>query len=210
MMAITNGYCTLAQVKSALKINDTVDDAMLEVAVEAASREIDGFTGRIFYSAGTSSRFFTPQAGDFCAIDDAISISQVATVGSTFGIYDSVWNNPTSGNNDGDYQTEPLNNSYPTDGVSQPITGIRAIYQNYFPQIGNTATVKVTGSWGWSAVPTAIKQATILQASRIFKRNDSPLGVAGFGDFGAIRVSGSIDADVRQLIEPYRLLRNLG
>jgi hypothetical protein len=69
--------------------------------------------------------------------------------------------------------------------------------------------VKVTGSWGWSAVPTSIKQATIIQAARIFKRNDSPLGVAGFGDFGVMRVSGSIDADVRQLIEPYRLLRNL-
>jgi hypothetical protein len=207
-MAITNGYCTLAQVKSSLRITDSVDDALLELAIEAASREIDGFTGRVFYSAGTSSRFFTPTAGDFCPIDDAVSITEVATVGSVFGTYDSVWSNPTSGNNDGDYQTEPVNNAYPTDGVVQPITGLRAIYQNYFPIIGNTATVKVTGSWGWSAVPTAIKQAAVIQASRVFKRNDSPLGVAGFGDFGVVRVSGSIDADVRQLIEPYRLIRN--
>ena len=208
-MAITNGYATLAQVKSALNITDTVDDAILEVAIEAASREIDGFTGRVFYTVGTSSRFFTPQSGDFCAIDDAISISEVATVGSVFGTYDAVWANPSAGNNNGDYQTEPLNATYPVNGIVQPITGLRAIYQNYFPIIGDTATVKVTGSWGWSAVPTAIKQATIIQASRVFKRKDSPLGVAGFGDFGAMRVSGSIDADVRQLIEPYRLVRTI-
>jgi len=40
-MAITNGYCTLAQIKASAGITDTVDDVLLELAVEAASREID-------------------------------------------------------------------------------------------------------------------------------------------------------------------------
>ena len=55
---------------------------------------------------------------------------------------------------------------------------------------------------------TAIKQACIILAGRQFKRYDSPLGVAGFGDLGAMRVS-RVDPDVATLIEPYVLTRNL-
>jgi hypothetical protein len=48
-----------------------------------------------------------------------------------------------------------------------------------------------------------VTQACIIQASRIYKRLDSPLGVAGFGDMGAIRV-GKVDPDVAMLIRPYK------
>jgi hypothetical protein len=72
---------------------------------------------------------------------------------------------------------------------------------------GEQALVKVTGVWGWPAVPAAISQATILQAARHFKRYDSPLGVAGFGDFGVVRVSRFLDADVQMLVEPYKKMR---
>jgi hypothetical protein len=68
--------------------------------------------------------------------------------------------------------------------------------------------VRITGVWGWVSIPTAVKQATILQASRIFKRNDSPLGVAGFGDMGVVRVGARLDPDVQHLVDPYRSMRN--
>jgi hypothetical protein len=55
-MAITNGYATLAQVKSALRISDSIDDSILEMAVESASRAIDGHAARHFYSTGTATR----------------------------------------------------------------------------------------------------------------------------------------------------------
>ena len=41
-MAITNAYATLADLKGALRITDTVDDALLETSIESASRQIDG------------------------------------------------------------------------------------------------------------------------------------------------------------------------
>jgi hypothetical protein len=41
----------------------------------------------------------------------------------------------------------------------------------------------------------------------LFKRLESPLGVAGVSDMGIMRVGSSIDGDVAQLINPYRLLR---
>jgi hypothetical protein len=41
---------------------------------------------------------------------------------------------------------------------------------------------------------------------RQFKRYDSPLGVAGFGDIGVMRVS-RVDPDVAALLEPYVKLK---
>ena len=58
-MAITNGYATLNEVKQGMGIpvSDTVDDTMIEIAVEAASRAIDSYTNRNFYSSGTARAF---------------------------------------------------------------------------------------------------------------------------------------------------------
>jgi hypothetical protein len=69
------------------------------------------------------------------------------------------------------------------------------------------ALVKVTGTFGWASVPEPVKFASIIQASRLFKRLESPLGVAGVSDIGIMRVGANIDGDVAQLINPFRLLR---
>ena len=56
-MAIVNGYCTLSGLKSFVGIGDGNDDTLLEDSVEAASRQIDAFCGRVFYAdAGVSAR----------------------------------------------------------------------------------------------------------------------------------------------------------
>lgn len=203
-MALTNPYCTLAQVKASLRITDNVDDSLIELAINSASRLIDAYTARVFYNLGTQARFFSATDPYFCPIDDAQSITEVATALTSNGNYDTIWANPTTGQNNGDYQLEPLNAAYPTDGIVAPITGVRALWRYLFPTIGGNALVRVTGTWGWADIPPAITQATVIQAARIFKRNDSPLGIAGFGDMGVLRVGRALDPDVQQLVEPYR------
>jgi hypothetical protein len=196
-MAITNGYATLNEIKASARITDTIDDNLLELAVESASRMIDSYTQRYFYNAGTAVRLFVPQDNYVTEIDDAISISKIETSdGDNFGV---TWETK-------DYQLEPLNGI--VDGLTgHPATRIRAVDDFLFNVLAGEATVRVTGVWGWSAVPIAVKQATIIQAARIFKRNDSPLGIAGFGDMGVIRVGSQLDPDVRQLVEVYRKVR---
>lgn len=200
-MAITNGYATLAEVKAALRITDTIDDALLDTAVESASRLVDGYAGRNFYSAGTAVRYFTPNTAIVTEIDDLISISSLEVSGNLNGTYDQTWTSA-------DYQLEPLNGK--VDGLTGwPYTSIRAVGNYVFGINIGEASVKVTGVWGWSAIPIAVKQATIIQASRIFKRLDSPLGVLSSPDLGYIRVGTRLDPDVQQLVEPYRLTRFL-
>jgi hypothetical protein len=200
-LAITNGYCTLADIKASLRITDNVDDSLLETAVESASRLVDGFAGRNFYSNGSATRYFTPEDSIVCEIDDLISLTRLEVSADLDGVFDQIWAAT-------DYQLEPLNGR--ADGLTGwPATRIRAVGDFVFGTNIGEASVKVIGTWGWSAAPVAIKQATILQGSRIFSRLNSPLGVLSAPDLGYIRVGTRLDPDVQQLVEPYRLARFL-
>jgi hypothetical protein len=200
-MAITNGYASLSETKSALRITDSVDDSLLEMAIESASRLIDGYAGRQFFSSGTAIRYFTADDDFVCEIDDISSANiTLVTAMDADAVFDTTWATT-------DYQLEPLNGVL--DGQAWPYTRIRAVGDYLWPISGGEALVKLTAVFGWPSIPIAIKQATIIQASRIFKRLDSPLGVAGFGDLGVMRVSSSLDPDVAQLVAAYRRLRNI-
>lgn len=202
-MAITNGYATLSDVKAALRITDSVDDALIEVAIESASREIDGYCERVFYDVGTATKTFLPEDTFLVEIDDLQSIEHLKTDTSGDGTFDTTWSAS-------DYQLEPLNQF--TSGLAQPFTRIRAIGQYLFPifDVKNAnyyqASIEVKGVWGFASVPTAVKQACILSSMRQFKRYDAPLGIAGFGDFGPMRVT-RIDPDIEQMLSPWRRLR---
>jgi hypothetical protein len=204
-MTITNGYATRNQVKAALRIGtaDTIDDDLIDNCVGAASRLIDGYCNRRFWSNGTATRVYQAEDSFYCSIDD-IAGTAITLKTSSFadGNFDVTWTAS-------DYQLEPLNGNL--DGLTWSYDKIRAVGDYLFPTVnanyGEQALVQVTAVFGWPAVPEPVTQATIIQASRIFKRYDSPLGVAGFGDLGAIRVSRYLDPDMAQLVEPYRRMR---
>ena len=205
-MTITNGYATKNQVKAALRIGtaDTLDDDLIDNCVGAASRLIDGYCNRRFWQTGTAeARIFQAEDSFYCSIDD-IAGTALTLKSSTQadGTFDLTWSRS-------DYQLEPLNGNL--DGLEWSYDKIRAVGDYLFPTVnanyGEQALVQVTAVFGWPSVPEPVTQATIIQASRIFKRYDSPLGVAGFGDLGAIRVSRFLDPDMAQLVEPYRRMR---
>ncbi len=65
------------------------------------------------------------------------------------------------------------------------------------------APLQVTARWGWTAIPTAIKVATIYLALETFKLKGAPFGVANFDQFGPIRVRDN--PKVMGMLAPYRL-----
>jgi len=205
-MPITNGYATRNQVKAALRIGtaDTIDDDLIDNCVGAASRLIDGYCNRRFWQTGTAeARVYQAEDSFYCSIDDIAGTAlTLKTSTQADGTFDLTWSRS-------DYQLEPLNGNL--DGLTWSYDKIRAVGDYLFPTVnanyGDQALVQVTAIFGWPAVPEPVTQATIIQASRIFKRYDSPLGVAGFGDLGAIRVSRFLDPDMAQLVEPYRRMR---
>ncbi len=195
-MALVNAYATLADVKRNLSITDSVDDALLELCITSASRAIDNMTERTFFQT-TATRVFIPDDSFFCPIDDLYTLTTLKTADDADQEYDITWGVK-------DRQLEPLNGTI--NGTEWPYTGIRAVGDYLFPTVGSEATVQVTGVFGWPSVPTAIEQATILQAARYFKRSDSPMGVAGFDAMGVVRLS-NVDPDIYTLLEPYKKIR---
>lgn len=191
-MAITNGYTTLEAVKERLGLkDDTEDDSILEAAIEAASRAIDDWTGRRFYTT-SETRYFTADRPDLVFIDDLLTLTELRTDEHGQRDYQRVWEAS-------DYDLEPYT------GVG-PKTRIAANPQGRYTFPTSPKALKVTGSWGYSAsAPTAIREACAILAIRFYKRKDAPFGMAGSEQLGIIRVLPN-DPDVKQLIQPYRRL----
>jgi hypothetical protein len=207
-MAISNGYCSLADVKAAARITDTIDDTLLELSIESASREIDSYTERVFYQTGSEGtpvvRVYVPQDLYVVQTDDIISVTTLKSDSNGDGTFDTTFDVS-------DFQLEPLNGL--AGGIETPFTRIRAVgtylWPTYEPRNvdANQASVQVTGVFGFSSVPTAVRQACILSALRQYKRYESPTGVLGFSDIGAVRVGTKLDPDVERMIQPYRKVR---
>jgi hypothetical protein len=195
-MAITNGYATLAQIKAATRIPsaDTIDDALLEMAVESASRMIDAECDRNFYSSGTATRDYLPNDEYTVDTDDITQIVSVRIDNDG----DQTFNISLA---ESDYQTEPLNQR--VSGNAYPIYRLRMIGDYLLPIWGKQATVRIQGVYGFTPLPIQITQATTIQASRIFKRLDSPLGMTWGVDGMGMRV-GKVDPDVAMLIRPFK------
>lgn len=195
-MAITNGYCTLNELRASLAVEDTNDDTALESAIVATSRMIDDYTGRFFYADGTVAspvtRYYTAQDPWTMNVDDVVTITEIATDDNFNQTWGTVWS--TS-----DYMVEPINN--PRKGW--PYTRILAtgsyVFPYYLPQ-----AVRVKGAWGWSSVPSEVNAACLIQSSRLFVRRQSPFGIAGTPELGTVRLLSRLDPDVEALLRPFK------
>lgn len=197
-MTITNGYCTLQEVKSALRLSDSIDDTLIENSIEAASRRIDGYCGRFFYkTAATAVPLFAHDPYRLMTSD----------ISSTTGLIVKL-----DDNGDGTFETTlTLNTDYivePTDYLVQqrPIRTLTMIGGYTFPMfyIPSECGVQVTAQWGWNAVPHDVREACVLLSIRQFARYNAALGVMAFADM-AVTVR-AVDPDVRDLLQPYKLL----
>jgi hypothetical protein len=196
-MAITNGYCTLAEVKAACRITDNTDDTLLENVIEGASRRIDGYCGRFFYQVSATAISFYANNEYSCLLPDIASSNiTFKTDDNGDGTFETTW---TSGM----YRLEPLNTVLQGRPYTRVVTtGIRTLPLFTYPPM---PSFQVTATWGWPAIPDDIREAAILLSMRMFSRYNAPLGVAGFGDMGAITVR-AVDPDVRDLLNPYVII----
>lgn len=190
-------YATLNMLKSALRIGtaDTMDDENLELALASAAELINVHCGRTFGTVGSATaRVYAPGLAALAEIDDTTSVTSVewSQDGATWTAMSS-----------DQYQLEPLNRM--TDGMASfPYTRIRAVNNMSWPVYAGVATLQVTAFFAFGSIPSAVMQGNVMQASRLFSRLSSPLGVAGFNEgIGAVQVRSGLDVDVQQLLQPY-------
>jgi len=197
-VAITNGYCTLAELKAALRLSDSVDDTLLENSIEGASRRIDGYCGRWFYKTASTAIPIYP-LNEFVVKFPADLATTTVTIKSD-----------TTGN--GTYATTLVQGTdyilEPTDATlrNRPYRQARMVGGKTFSQevTPSFPTVQCTAEWGWAAIPDDVREACVLLSMRQFARLNAALGVVGFADM-AVQVR-AVDPDVRDLLNPFQVI----
>lgn len=130
--------------------------------------------------------FVPPLCGNVAYVDDF-----AGTVGLT------VTNN-TSVVAAADFQLEPLNGlEY---GVTVAYTKIRLISGVWYRN-GGQATLSMVAPWGWPSMPSAVVEACRVLAKDLAGLRDSRFGVAGWGEFGVVRMREN--PQVVSLLAPY-------
>lgn len=167
-------------------------DEDLSRAITAASRGIDNTTRRRYWLDADANqvRYYSPDDTQRLRIDDLTVLTSVAIDDGT-GTFPTTWTENT------EFVLEPLNGA--ADG--EPYEEIVARGRYALPR--GSRTVKVTGKFGWPAIPAAVVDATTIIATKLAKRKrEAPFGVLNVGLEGmAIRIS-RYDPDVTFLLEP--------
>lgn len=193
-MAHEYGTLDMLRQRIGAEASDDSRDDLLTSALGAASRGIDRATGRRFWlddSPGQrvyrlDGRVVCQADGDLLLVDDVGSVAGlVVETGSGVS-----WSALTS------YETQPDNAL--ADG--RPINGLL----RGGAWGGATTRVRVTAQFGWPTVPSEITEAALIQATRLYKRKDSPEGIIGSAEWGVRNLSRR-DPDVWALIEPFIL-----
>lgn len=197
-------YATLNELKAFVGIPtaDTQDDTALQLALDAASTQVDGFTDRVFTadSVATTRWYEVANTGEVTV--DPISTTTglvVATDDNGDGVAETTWTLNT------DYRLEPINAALAS--PVEPWTRLVALGTRWFPKLTYRPGVSVTAKFGWpgGTAPQAVKLANLIQASRLFKRKDAPFGVAGSVEFGSeMRLLNELDRDAQNLLRPFR------
>jgi hypothetical protein len=173
-------YIDPSALKKTLSLDgSTYADDDIDLAVNAASRWVESYCARRFWLDDEPvQRLYSCGPTGSAPIDD---LAEVVSVEQSNGVdYQPL----TS------YQLMPLNAA--------------ADLEPYMMITGVSGIIRITGRFGWPALPRSIEQATGLLAARLIKRSrEAPFGVAGFSlEGGAVRIA-PIDPDVAALLNPY-------
>lgn len=192
-----NLYVTAAALKNTLSLTgETFADADVNAAVEAASRGLDEGCGRRFWADPDALQVrYYDATGDLVRIDDLVTLTTLATDPGGDGTYEQTWTRDT------DFVLSPLN--APADGRPWETVTRHPSGSHRFPA-GYPRAVRVTGRFGWPAVPPAIAQATTILAAKLLKRSrEAPFGVVSMGLDGAAVHIARTDPDVGFLVRPF-------
>ena len=189
-----------------ITFTDAEDDARLFMACDAATSMIQAHCDRQFIADTTATaRVFVASTPWTCHVDDISTTTDlvIKTDEDDDGVFETTWSAA-------DYQLEPLNGRL--SGQAWPYTTIRGVESREFPFDYGRALVQVTARWGWATtdattvayLPSAVVQAAQIQATSLYKSADAPLGIAGFGDIGIMRLRQALHPVAIALLAPFR------
>lgn len=199
-------YADLAAFKAYARINDTLDDVEIQRALDAASSVIEHLCSQSFDLAdGAVSHWYLPywSAADGrwrLPIDPVVDTTGLVAYGYDTSSED--WDSPLT-----PLVLRPINagvDGAPVTELILPSTYTPAARYGMPPADSDADYVKVTALFGYTTVPAAVVEATLIQAARIFKRRDTPFGIASSPDGSEnTRLLNTVDPDVYRVLKAY-------
>ena len=199
-------YVDKDDVKNRIGLSGSGQDDNIDNAINGASRQIDAICGRYFYQDATARVQYYSATNDYFLITDDISTTTglIVELDTTDdGTYDKTLTLET------DFTLKPYNPKINRiqDGTTfyWPHNEIEILATRSSERFDRLIqkNVKVTAKFGWSSIPDAVKEATLIQATRLWKRKDTPFNVYGNEQTGTIELFNKMDPDAKELIKGY-------
>lgn len=220
-MPSTEVYATAADIRARIDLTSIADDTILLAYATAVSRLIDGFMGRpqtgFVALAVAAARVFAGTGERYLFINENIEITAVKLKDA---LTDATFDKTLAAN---EFQTfrgsyaNPNFNDLPYSAIMLTANATVASFLsgnaiNHFDNftVRDTSskrpalpTVEITAKWGYAlAVPEVIKEATVMQSVRIYKRLQGSMADALLSsDLGQARFISKLDKDVQVLLE---------
>lgn len=216
-------YATKAELKARVDKTGVEDDAVFDALLTAASRAIDGYTNRPdgYYATGAASaRYYSGSGNGVQPIDECVSVSEVAVKDDATDTTYTVWASTDYILASGDPEKPEFNRTPytlllidPAGDYSHFLSGRFSFRRGFRPDPDQDSrgvkTVRVTAVWGkQSTIPAVVKEATLILASRWWKRGQSAWAdTVGDADTGILMYRKEVDPDVAFLLRSGRLIR---
>jgi hypothetical protein len=198
-MAWQPDYATDEDLRAYLRVDDLEDDMQAALAITTASRSIDHDTNRQFGLVDPAVAQVYTARYDYERCRWVVDVDDFQTVVNLTVVIDGIIVT--------EFVKEPQNAIV----HRRPWTRISFTDDSEATPTGAVDEVGVIAKWGWTEFPGPVKQATLLQSSRLLKRRDAPFGIAGSPDTGSeMRLLAKLDPDVAVSLNSYRRTRAPG
>lgn len=208
MPTATGSYVTTTLLKTRAGITDVTDDALLGVICDQVNMFVERTTGRVLapiasatyiYDGNGERRLYLPRTADGSTIGGLRSISLLELAHFTGAAYETVSSSqyflremPTPA---GPYDCLRFTD-YPTGSFSMFPPGL--------------ATVRITATAGWPAIPDDIAEVAVTIATRAWHaRQSGQQDIVGSDEMGRPLVSRFISGRDRDTLREYTLVSKL-
>jgi len=219
-------YATVAEVKGQIGKLQPDSDAVIDDLITTAAELIDSLCLRpdgFEADSIASARTYPGSGGPIQAIDDCVEISLVevkaSATDSTYESWETTdWIAFTGDNQRPNFQPVSQGKPYtklmvaPSGDYSTFTSSSFSGHRGFRPSVEQpfaVPTVRITAKWGYATTPPQrVKQATIIQAARWYKRGQGAWeDTLGNAEMGMIMYRKELDPDVVNLLKNGRLIR---
>ena len=202
-------WASVSELPSQINKQSTLSDTDLGLLLTAAENTINRFCNRpdgFLADSVASARLYSGSGKDYLTIDETPEITAVGAKESIGDATFTAWAIT-------DWLAYSGSRRFPNFNAT-PYTGLmvnpNGDYSRFFSgNVSGFPMVQITAKWGaYVTIPTELKEASIMQATRWFKRLEGAMSDAlASGELGQLLYRQSLDPDIKMILVSGRYVR---